>query len=122
MTASAPAGPWPALPLAAWRGTRDTLHLVTQLLGKTLLATCEPQNHWWHTALHVSARGLASPAPAHGGERALDLELDLVDHVLVVRTDGRARRLPLAPGRSMHGWLDAYLELLRGAGLDLHLW
>jgi len=120
MTTGAPMGPWPELPLEPWRGTRDTLHLVSQLLGKTLLATCQPQNHWWHTALRVTARGLASPAPA--GERGLDLELDLVDHAIVVRTPGRDRRLPLVGGRSMHAYLDGYRALLRDVGLDVELW
>jgi hypothetical protein len=122
MTTGAPRGPWPALPLAPWRETRDTLHLVSQLVGKTLLATCAPQNHWWHTALHVSARGLASPTPALDGDRAIDLELDLVDHLLVVRTPGRVRTLPLSPGRSLHAFLDEYLRLLADAGLHPHLW
>jgi hypothetical protein len=120
MTTGAPKGPWPELPLEPWRPTRDTLHLVSQLLGKTLLATCSPQNHWWHTALRVSARGLAGPAPA--GEGGLDLELDLVAHALVVRSSGRAASLPLGGGRSMRGYLDAWRALLRDAGLDVPLW
>jgi hypothetical protein len=122
MTTGATRGPWPELPLAPWRATRDTLHLVSQLLGKTLLTTCAPQNHWWHTALRVTARGLAGAAPAGDGERGLDLELDLVEHAVVVRTAGRARSLPLGGGRSMHAYLDGYLALLRDAGLALDLW
>ncbi len=122
MTIDAPKGPWPELPLAPWRETRDTLHLVSQLVGKTLLATCPAQNHWWHAALRVTARGLAGPAPARDGERALDLELDLVDHVVAVRTDGRSWALPLVAGRSMREYLDGYLALLHAAGLDVRLW
>jgi hypothetical protein len=120
MTTRAPIGPWPELPLEPWRGTKDTLHLVSQLLGKTLLATCAPQNHWWHTALRVSSRGLAGPTPV--GERGLDLELDLVEHAVVLRTAGRERRLPLGGGRSMHAYLDGFRTLLRDVGLDVELW
>src|SRR5512145_2627302 len=115
-----PRGPWPELPLAPWRETRETLHLVSQLLGKTLLAACAPQNHWWHTALRVSARGLAGSAPA--GEAGLELELDLVDHAVVARTAGRAATLPLAGGRSMRAWLGDYLALLRDVGVGVRLW
>ena len=114
-------GPWPALPLAPWRGTRDTLHMASQLVGKTLLALGLPQNHWWHTALRVSSRGLASPAPAVEGERALELEIDLVDHVIAVRSGGHTPSLPLRP-RSMRALLDEYLRLLHGAGVDVRLW
>jgi hypothetical protein len=120
MKTGAPMGPWPELPLEPWRGTRDTLHLVSQLLGKTLLATCAPQNHWWHAALRVTARGLASLAPV--GDRGLDLELDLVEHAVVVRTPGRERRMPLVADRSMHAYLDGYRALLREVGVDVELW
>ena len=121
MTPDAPKGPWPELPLEPWRGTLDALHLMSQLVGKTLLSRCTPQNHWWHTALRVTARGIAGGAPVCDGERALELELDLVDHILAVRTGDRERSMSLAP-RSMHAFYDAYRALLRDAGVDVHVW
>lgn len=110
--------PWPELPLAPWRATRDTLHLWTQLVGKTLLAA-PAQNHWWHTALRVSARGLVAPALAVG-ERSLEIELDLVDHALSVRTDEREIRAPLVP-RTVRSFHAEYLALLRAVGADVRL-
>jgi hypothetical protein len=114
------AGPWPALPLDGWRGTRDALHLWTQDLGKTLLAACPPQNHWWHAALRVSARGLRSPAPLLGADGPVDIELDLVEHFVSVRSAARSLSLPLE-ARSVHAFHDAYLALVRAAGLDVDL-
>lgn len=115
------AGAWPALPLAEWRSTRDALHLWSQIAGKTLLAACPVQNHWWHTALQVSARGLAS-RPARAGDRSFELELDLLDHRLHLRlSDGRSAALPLR-SRSVHEFYDEYTRLLAALGLDLHLW
>ena len=38
---------WPALPVADWQDTRDTLQLWTQVVGKTRLALAPPLNHWW---------------------------------------------------------------------------
>jgi hypothetical protein len=114
-------GPWPELPLAPWRATRDALHLWTQIVGKTMLARCYPQNHWWHSALRVSARGLATPAPLWDGDRAVDVELDLVDHVLAVRSAGRSVAMPLG-ARSVHSFLDEYLAILRALGVDADVW
>ena len=112
---------WPALPLGPWRETRDALHMWTQIVGKTLLARCSPQNHWWHSALRVSARGLASPSPVCDRDRALDIEFDLVDHVLAVRSGGRSMAMPLV-ARTVHAFYDEYIALLRALGVDLHIW
>ena len=35
---------WPALPLDSWRDTYDTLHMWTQIVGKTRLALAPPKN------------------------------------------------------------------------------
>jgi hypothetical protein len=114
-------GPWPELPLEAWRGTRDTLHMWSQIVGKTLLARAPRQNHWWHVALRVTARGLAG-GPIVDGERTVELELDLVDHVLSVRTsDGRSTAMPLI-ARPVRSFFEEYAALLAALGLDVHLW
>jgi hypothetical protein len=113
--------PWPELPLARWRATRDTLHMWSQIVGKTLLALAPAQNHWWHVALRVSSRGLASAPVVHGG-RALDLELDLVNHVLAIRTsDGRSTAMPLVP-RTVRSFYEEYRALLGALGVDAHIW
>jgi hypothetical protein len=114
-------GGWPELPLEAWRPTRDTLHMWTQIVGKTLLARVPAQNHWWHTALRVSPRGLAAP-PLLDGDRALELELDLVDHLLVIRTsDGRTSAMPLI-ARTVRAFHEEYMGLLGALGVDVRLW
>ena len=73
---------WPALPLADWEQTYRTLHRWTQVVGKMRLALAPPIPHWWHVALYVTERGLAtSPMPAFG--ELMTLTLDLRTHRLV---------------------------------------
>ena len=88
---------WPELPYTAWKDTAATLQLWTQVIGKVRLALTPWLNHSWHVALHVTARGLATPPVAHDG-RDFTLEFDFIDHVLWLRTsDGHARQLMLRP-------------------------
>src|ERR1700752_2431875 len=89
--------PWPDLTLSAWEGTRDALHLWTQIVGKVRLALAPMVNHWWQVPLYVSARGLTtSLMPA--GHRGLEMEFDFTEHQLVITsTDGQLRRVPLEP-------------------------
>src|SRR5215218_2966972 len=81
---------WPALPLAAWLETRDTLHMWLQIVGKIRLAQSAPINHSWHTTLYVTARGLTTSTIPHGA-REFQIDLDLNEHRLVlVSSDGRS--------------------------------
>lgn len=86
---------WPALPYEEWRATRDTLHMYTQVLGKLRLALSPFEPEWNNVPLYVTARGLTtSTVPV--GSRAIDAELDLLGHELVLRSsDGMIERRPL---------------------------
>jgi hypothetical protein len=88
---------WPELPYAAWKDTRDTLQLWTQIVGKIRLAQTPWLNHSWHVALYVTARGLTtSPIPYEG--RSFQIDFDFIDHVLWIRTnDGHYRQVMLRP-------------------------
>jgi hypothetical protein len=77
--------PWPELPYAEWEPTKQTLHRYAQMVGKVRMALVPFRNHWWHTTLYVSARGLTTgPMPA--GDLTAEVEFDFVDHALRVRT------------------------------------
>jgi hypothetical protein len=111
---------WPELPLAAWRDTRDTLHLWTQVVGKIRLALAPWLNHSWHVALYVTARGLTtSPMPWQGG--SLEIEFDFIDHVLWLRlSDGRFRQLMLRPMMVAEFYADLFIALVE-RGVDLSI-
>ena len=88
---------WPDLPSAAWRDTRDTLQLWTQIVGKIRLARTPWLNHSWHVPLYVTARGLTT-SPIPDGARSFEIDFDFIDHVLWIRSsDGHFRQLMLKP-------------------------
>jgi Family of unknown function (DUF5996) len=112
---------WPPLPLAEWQATYDTLHLWTQIVGKTRLSLAPMQNHWWQAALYVTSRGLGT-SPMPYGERALELELDFIDHQLVARTsDGDTHALPLST-EPVAEFYRRYLQLLRAVGIEVAIY
>lgn len=112
---------WPALSLDEWRDTYATLHMWTQIVGKTSLALSRWQNHWWQVALHVTARGLAT-GPMPYGPRTLDVEFDFVEHELVLRTDdGAVHEMPLRP-RSVAEFYHLYLKALETLAIRVKLW
>ena len=111
---------WPELPYAAWKDTRDTLHLWTQVVGKVRLALTPWLNHSWHVVLYVTARGLTtSPMPWRGGSCQIDF--DFIDHVLWVRTsEGHFRQIMLKP-TSVAEFYESLMIALRELGIDVRI-
>jgi len=106
---------WPALPFEMLGPTAETLQLWTQIVGKVRLARTPWINHAWHVTLYVSARGLTTSLIPNGAA-GLELEFDLVDHALVVRTtDDGERRIALAPGE-VAGFYREVLDALAALG------
>jgi hypothetical protein len=88
---------WPELPYEAWRGTRDTLQLWTQIIGKVRLMQTPWLNHSWHVTLYVTSRGLTT-SPIPHGTRSFEAAFDFIDHALdITVSDGGKRRLALKP-------------------------
>jgi Family of unknown function (DUF5996) len=94
---------WPRLVYEEWQATCDTLHAHTQVLGKIAVAIAPPAPQLQHAALHLSARGWETAAlPAPDGSGAFVVTLDLHSHDAVVEhSDGRSRRVALAPDRAV---------------------
>jgi hypothetical protein len=111
---------WPELPYAAWKDTCATLHLWTQIVGKTRLALTPWLNHSWHVTLFVSARGLTTPLMA-GKDFDFETAFDFVDHVLLIRTStGRTGSIALKP-MSVADFHAVYRALLAELGLDIQI-
>jgi hypothetical protein len=105
---------WPSLPFQEWKDTCATLHMWTQIVGKIRLVQTPWVNHSWHTTLYIASRGLTTSPIPHGA-RTFQIDLDFIDHKLLILTgDGEGRAMSLAP-RSVadfYGELSAHLAEL----------
>jgi len=108
---------WPVLPWQQWKETATTLHMWTQIVGKTRLALTPRENHWWNVPLYVTPRGLStSSIPYH--HDLFDIEFDFVDHVLHVRvSSGISKSIALRP-QSVAAFYQEYLDLLTSLGIQ----
>lgn len=114
------ASAWPPLPLDEWRDTYATLHMWSQIVGKTRLALAPMENHWWQVALYVTPRGLTTSAiPA--GTRTFAVDFDFLDHHLYVRaSDGATSAVPLV-SQSVADFYAAYVAALRSLGIEARI-
>src|ERR1700751_611985 len=94
---------WPAVSYDDWRDTCDTLHAHTQVLGKLAAGLAPPEPQLQHAALRLTAPGWESvPLPAPDRSGAMVVVVDLHTHETAVEhSDGRQRRVPLTPHRSV---------------------
>lgn len=112
---------WPILPLGEWNDTKDTLHRWVQMIGKTRLALAPPLNHWWNVTLYLTARGLTT-SPMPYGSRTVEVELDFIDHNLLIQTgEGTSRFLALAPC-TLADFYREYTTLLQSLDLQVKIW
>lgn len=112
---------WPSLPLAEWQDTCDTLHMWTQVVGKIALAHAPWINHWWHAALRVTPRGLAT-VPLYHGERTFRIAFDLIHHQLLIEaSDGQVRSLVLRP-MTVADFYRELIDSLTSMGLGVRIW
>ena len=115
--ANASRSDWPELPLSDWRATYATLHMWSQIVGKTRLALAPMENHWWQVALYVTDRGLTtSPMPC--GDRSIEVQFDFISHQLRIQTsDGAERLLPLE-SMTVADFFARYMNVLHELKVD----
>jgi hypothetical protein len=112
---------WPELPWSAWSETAETLHIWTQIVGKTRLALTPLQNHWWNVPLYVTARGLATSAMEYQDD-VVDIEFDFLEHVLRMRLgSGKNEALALKP-MSVADFYREYLRCLDSLQVSIKMW
>jgi hypothetical protein len=111
---------WPPFEYRAWRDTGATLQRYAQVIGKIELGLTPRQNHFWNCALRLTARGLGT-GPMQSDGRLFDLELDLVDHRLRVRTDGNEERALPLDGRPVAVFYRNVGTLLSSLGINVRI-
>ncbi len=112
---------WPALPLAEWSETRETLHMWTQIVGKVRLALSPRVNHWWEVPLYVCARGLTT-SPIPYGNGIFEVTFDFISHKLDIVTSWDERRTVYLFTRTVAGFYREFMDALQSAGINVKIW
>ena len=109
---------WPPLPFGPWQATCATLHMWTQIVGKTRLALAPMLNHWWQVTLYLTPRGLTT-SPIPFGDQAFAVDFDFVAHELTLQAStGTRRTLPLA-AQPVADFYRSYMGAVRALGIDV---
>ena len=111
---------WPPLPFAEWESTCDTLHMWTQIVGKTRAALTPLVNQWWNVTLYVTPRGLTTSIIPFERE-AFEVQFDFLHHRLLISTSTDAERsIELRP-RSVADFYGEYMASLQSLGIKVKI-
>jgi Family of unknown function (DUF5996) len=112
---------WPALEWEQWKDTAETLHMYTQIVGKTRLVLTPIQNHWWNVPFYVTARGLSTSAMPVGKGQLLDIEFDFVSHELACRKSSGETRILKLRSITVADFYAEFLQALFGLGIKAEI-
>jgi hypothetical protein len=106
---------FPAMPLADWADTKETLHRFVQIVGKVRLDQSPPRNHWWNVAFHLTGRGITTRPM--GWDPVFAIDFDFIDHRLVVNSaTGESVSFSL-PGLSVAAFYQRLFAALADLGI-----
>jgi hypothetical protein len=111
---------WPELTFADWEKTCDTVHMWSQIVGKTRMAFETLQNHWWNVALYVTPVGLTTSAMPYR-ESTIAVDFDFVLHRLILRTSHGREHVIRLYARSVADFYAEYMASLAMFGIDLKI-
>src|SRR5437773_7730219 len=111
---------WPPLAFDEWVDTRDTLHMWTQIVGKTRMALTRLENHWWNVVLDVTPAGLTTGPIPYAGQ-TFEIEFDFIGHCLAIRTSSGKRLLFPLFARAVADFYAEYMMALRSLGIEVHI-
>jgi hypothetical protein len=112
---------WPALPLAEWKDTYETLHRWTQIVGKVRLKVTPLMNHWWNATLYVTPRGLTTSSMTYKGQ-FFQIDFDFTDHLLLINTTDRPTKTITLRPCSVADFYQEIMGALQSLGMPINIW
>jgi len=111
---------WPPLVYSEWENSRDTLHMWTQIVGKTRMAKEPLINHWWNVPLYVTPTGLTTSSIPYRG-LAFEIAFDFTSHQLRIETSKGEQRTIRLYARSVADFYSEYMATLGSLGIKVRI-
>jgi Family of unknown function (DUF5996) len=110
----------PELKFSEWEATCDTVHMWTQIVGKTRMTLSPMENHYWNATLYVTPRGLTT-APIPYPKGTFDVAFDFISHELTIRSSGGDERAVALAARPVAEFYTDYMSQLRAMEIDVKI-
>ena len=97
-----------------------TLQLISQIVGKLKLEYAYQEPQWAHVILDITPRGFTTGILGKG-DGVFDIEVDLVNSRIIIRTMSGDERITLADGKAIRTYYEEIMAAARRLGLELSI-
>lgn len=103
-----------------WADTKFTLHLISQILGKTKLETAQQEPQWAHVTLAVTPNGFTTGLLFHR-DQAFQVDLDIYESRILINVEGNVQAVSLETAKSIKTYFEEIFEALASKGIELKI-
>lgn len=103
-----------------WEKEKDTLHHLSQILGKYKLSSRFKEPQWAHVILDITTKGFSTGILFYN-EGSYEISVNLRDHKIEVSTDFSTTNIPLEDGKSIKYYDEKIEEALKKDGIVIEI-
>jgi hypothetical protein len=101
-----------------WADTQQTLHMITQMMGKVKLDRMDSQPEWNHVLLYPTAQGLTTGLLPMG-DKSFDISINIGTSMVYSHcTNGAVAGFPLRDGTSVSEYYGDFMGMLKNVGCE----
>lgn len=106
--------------LKEWKKEKDTLHHLSQILGKYKLSSQFKEPQWGHVILNITTRGF-STGLLFVGKESYEIEVNLRDHRIEVTTNSNTKYIILEDGKTIKSYYEEIKKALQENKIEIEI-
>lgn len=106
--------------LSEWKDEKETLHLISQILGKYKLEAMYQEPQWSHVPLDITIQGF-STGMLHYENKDFLLEVNLIEHCIEIRVNDYKECIRLKNGTTIQSYFNQIKNVLSLNGINIKI-
>ncbi|WP_210139512.1 DUF5996 family protein [Staphylococcus sp. GDY8P120P] len=103
-----------------WENEKDTLHLLSQILGKYKLEANYQEPQWSHVTLNINVQGFSTGMLSYK-THTFSLEVNLLQHQIEIVVDQHINDIDLENGKTVQFYYNQIETILNQLGINLKI-
>ncbi|PCF85699.1 DUF5996 family protein [Staphylococcus delphini] len=106
------------LKLTDWKDEKETLHRLSQILGKHKLASAFQEPQWQHVVLDITTTGFSTGILFYQSS-TYSVSVNLVKHMILIETNDGEETIPLKDGVTIQSYYQQIQDALHRHGIEV---